>query len=249
MRNVVILSGAGVSAESGIPTFRGEGGLWRSHSAFDLATVEAFERDPSLVWQFYHYRRCVVSKCSPNPAHYAITKLQETFINHGRNLDIITQNIDGFHTRAGAQNVIEMHGGLWNVKRANEYNDASVIDDKYVWNVMNMPICKALDGTEQHIDEQNKVKIATKDLPHDSDGNLLRPAVVLFGEQLDRKVMDKCSSLLEKCDMLIILGTSGVVYPAAGFCEVVMHNYNQSHVAEFNLEPSPNSGAFDFVFE
>ena len=253
MQNVVVLTGAGVSAESGIPTFRGEGGLWRKHSAFDLATLRAFDNDPSLVWQFYHYRRCVVSKCKPNPAHYAITDLQQKFMENNRNFNVITQNIDGLHITANTTDLIEMHGSLWNVKPQNHIGH-TLIDNKYVWEDRNIPICQGLDGTENNISdtenvEDNKVQVPVEELPHDSRGNLLRPAVVWFGEPLDTKVMDRCMTLMENCDMLIIVGTSGVVYPAAGFSEVVMNNYMNSFVAEFNLKRSPNSDMFDFVFE
>ena len=251
MKNVVILSGAGVSQESGIPTFRGEGGLWRKHSAFDLATIDAFNRDPSLVWQFYHYRRCVVSKCEPNPAHYAITDLQQKFIKSGRNLSVITQNIDGLHIKSGTQNLIEMHGSLWNVKPEGIVE--TIADGVNVWQDLNNPICAALDGTENNIGDnpqENQVKIPLKDLPHDSKGRLLRPAVVWFGEQLDSRIMDKCYDLLAECDMFIVIGTSGVVYPAAGFSQIVMNNMGStSFIAEFNLDRSPNSDMFDFVFE
>ena len=180
-----------------------------------------------------------------------LTELQNKFMNKGRDLNVITQNIDGLHVLSGTQDVIELHGSLWNVKPEGVVG--TIIDDKNVWQDVTMPICKALDGTENNIGynpDDNQIKIPLQDLPHDSKGNLLRPAVVWFGEQLDSKVMDKCYQLLGKCDMLIIIGTSGVVYPAAGFSRIVMNNYGQtSFIAEFNLESSPNSSMFDFVFE
>lgn len=109
-KNVVVLTGAGASAESGIPTFRGSGGLWRTFRAQYLATLEAFRRNPSLVWEFYSYRREVVLTKQPNKAHYAIAELQKKFGEQGRNVAVITQNIDGLHQAAGTKEVIELHG-------------------------------------------------------------------------------------------------------------------------------------------
>lgn len=109
-KNVVVLTGAGASAESGIPTFRGSGGLWRTFRAQDLATLEAFHRNPSLVWEFYSYRREVVLTKEPNKAHYAIAGFQKKLRDEGRSVTVITQNIDELHQRAGAEDVIELHG-------------------------------------------------------------------------------------------------------------------------------------------
>ena len=109
-KNVVVLTGAGASAESGIPTFRGSGGLWRTFRAQDLATLEAFHRNPSLVWEFYSYRREVVLTKEPNKAHYAIAEFQKKLKNDGKSVTVITQNIDGLHQRAGTEDVIELHG-------------------------------------------------------------------------------------------------------------------------------------------
>lgn len=107
---VLFLTGAGISAESGIPTFRGAGGLWRTFDATKLATPEAFRANPSLVWEFYHYRRELVLSKKPNPAHFAITKFQKKMRESGKQAWVITQNIDGFHQAAGNQDVVELHG-------------------------------------------------------------------------------------------------------------------------------------------
>ena len=115
-RNVVILTGAGVSAESGIPTFRGAGGLWREYSAVDLATPEAFAANPGLVWEFYHHRRESISRCKPNAGHYAIAAFQRKVAASGGTCTVITQNIDRLHQAAGARDVVEMHGSLWLLK-------------------------------------------------------------------------------------------------------------------------------------
>ena len=109
-KNVVFLTGAGCSAESGIPTFRGAGGLWRRYKATELATPEAFNANPSLVWEFYSYRREVVFTKKPNDAHHAIAEYEKRMTKEGREVHVITQNIDGLHQTAGSKNVIELHG-------------------------------------------------------------------------------------------------------------------------------------------
>jgi len=109
---VVVLTGAGVSAESGIPTFRGKGGLWRNYRAIDLATPQAFHRDPKLVWEFYDWRRGIVAACRPNPAHDTIALLEQTLDD----FTLITQNVDGLHQRAGSQNILTLHGDIWHVR-------------------------------------------------------------------------------------------------------------------------------------
>jgi len=109
---VVVLTGAGVSAESGVPTFRGTGGLWRDFRATDLATPQAFRRDPRLVWEFYDWRRDVIAACEPNPAHHTIALMEQTLPD----FTLITQNVDGLHQRAGSQNVLTLHGDIWIVR-------------------------------------------------------------------------------------------------------------------------------------
>ena len=108
----VVLTSAGISAESGIPTFRGEGGLWEDHRSEDLATPQAFSHDPALVWRFYNWRRSIVAKCAPNAAHILLVEIEQ----HLKNFTLITQNVDGFHRIAGSQKVIELHGSLWRMR-------------------------------------------------------------------------------------------------------------------------------------
>lgn len=115
-KNIVVLTGAGVSAESGVPTFRGAGGLWRKFAAQDLATPEAFARNPSLVWEFYHYRREVMASKHPNPAHIAIAECEKRLKPQNRDVTVITQNIDELHYRAGSKNVLELHGSLFKTR-------------------------------------------------------------------------------------------------------------------------------------
>lgn len=109
MKRIVVLTGAGISSESGIPTFRGEGGLWRNFRAEDLATPQAFRKDPKLVWEWYDWRRGICKKAEPNPAHLALAKLEES----GHEFTLVTQNVDGLHVRAGSRNLIELHGSIW----------------------------------------------------------------------------------------------------------------------------------------
>ena len=115
-RRVVILTGAGVSAESGVPTFRGADGLWRRYRAEDLATPEAFRRDPVLVWEWYDWRRQLIATCQPNPAHFAMAALER----QSRHFLLITQNVDGLHRKAGSRSVVELHGNLWRVRCLEE---------------------------------------------------------------------------------------------------------------------------------
>jgi len=197
-QRVVVLTGAGVSAESGVPTFRGAGGFWRTYQAQDLATPEAFDRDPSLVWEFYHYRREVrplllsivnanfpkvmLSK-SPNPAHLAIAECAERLKAEGRHLRVITQNIDELHTTAGTKDLLELHGSLFRV-RCLECDEVTENRDS--------PICKALEGRGAPDPDAFAARIPEKDLPRckkPSCGGLLRPHVVWFGEGLNGRVV------------------------------------------------------------
>ena len=115
-QNIVVLTGAGVSAESGVPTFRGAGGYWRKYQAQQLASPTAFEQDPSLVWEFYHYRREVMVTKVPNPAHKAIAECEARLKSQGRNVTVVTQNIDELHRKAGSENVLELHGSLFRTR-------------------------------------------------------------------------------------------------------------------------------------
>ena len=115
-KNVVAITGAGISAESGIPTFRGAGGYWRKYQATSLASPHAFQANPSLVWEFYHYRRCAVENCQPNAGHYALAELEALLTENETDFLLITQNVDGLHKVAGSRNLIEIHGSLRKVK-------------------------------------------------------------------------------------------------------------------------------------
>ena len=181
-RKIVVLTGAGVSSDSGIPTFRGEGGLWRNYRAEDLATPEAFARNPLLVWEWYEWRRSLVRNAEPNAAHQAIATLTDALV--------VTQNVDGLHQRAGSQNVIELHGNLFRTRcvRDDTRRDAA----------------EAFEGLP----------------PHCQCGALLRPDVVWFGEMLPEGAFERASHAIRDADLLLVIGTSGVVYPAAGLVSI-----------------------------
>lgn len=209
-RRVVALTGAGISAESGVPTFRGAEGLWRTHRAADLATPEAFARDPALVWEFYNWRRGLISRVAPNPGHAALAELERRVPD----FTLITQNIDGLHRQAGSGHVLEMHGNLWEVR------------------------CTRCHG----LTTDRRVDLGT-DPRCPSCGGLLRPHVVWFGESLDPAVLSQCFSAVRACDVMLVVGTSAVVYPAAALPAEA--RAAGAVVAEINLEPTPLSSVAD----
>lgn len=178
-QRVVVMSGSGISAESGIPTFRGAGGLWRDFRAEELATPEAFRRDPALVWEWYEWRRDLIRRAAPNAAHDALARLPDAAV--------VTQNVDGLHARAGSARVIELHGNIFRVRCVRE-------------------------GVETMREE------AFDAVPPLCDcGALLRPGVVWFGEMLPEEAVASAVGAIHNADLLLVIGTSGVVYPAAGF--------------------------------
>ncbi len=211
-RNVAVLTGAGISAESGVPTFRGEGGLWKQFRAVDLATPEAFSRDSKLVWEFYNWRRELIAPLSPNPGHYALAEMER----RAPRFTVITQNIDGLHKKAGSSRIVELHGNLWWVRCTR---------------------CEALS---------EDLRIPLPALPAcESCGALLRPHVVWFGEMLDPRTMDAAYDAIRACDLMMVIGTSGTVQPAASMG--VQAKRNGATVAEINLEPTPYSDVYDIA--
>lgn len=178
---LLVLTGAGVSAESGIPTFRGEDGLWRNYRAEELATPTAFKNNPELVWEWYEWRRSIIKKTSPNPAHHAIRELEKL----SPEFLLVTQNVDNLHRQAGSQNIVELHG---NILR-NKCSECHKVYDSLPTISSKPPGC--------------------------SCGGLLRPDVVWFGESLSREALDKSFSAASNCDFMLVVGTSGVVEPAA----------------------------------
>jgi NAD-dependent deacetylase len=209
-QRVVVLTGAGVSAESGVPTFRGADGLWRQFRATDLATPQAFARSSKLVWEFYNWRRELLAPLKPNPGHYALAQLE----NQVPEFFLITQNIDGLHHAAGSRRVLEIHGSIWRVRctRCGQVTETHTVP------LPALPACEDCGG-------------------------LLRPHVVWFGETLDTLILVKAYDALSSCQVLLIIGTSGNVEPAASM-GLHAKNYG-TMVVEINLEPTPQSGSYD----
>ncbi|CAI5488469.1 unnamed protein product, partial [Closterium sp. Naga37s-1] len=233
---VAVLTGAGVSAASGVPTFRGAGGLWRTYDATELATPHAFAADPSLVWEFYHYRRSVVARCTPNAGHGALVQLEQRCQREGKAFTLLTQNVDGLHTAAGSRALVELHGCLW---RTRCLTCGDIAENR------TQPICAALDGKGAPSEGAKAASIALKDLPRCTKlpqgaasgrpcNGLLRPDIVWFGECLEPRVVQAAEGAVTGCDLLLVVGTSGVVHPAAGYVRVV--RAAGGRVAEFNAE-------------
>ncbi|XP_039306170.1 NAD-dependent protein deacylase sirtuin-5, mitochondrial [Solenopsis invicta] len=239
--NILILTGSGISAESGVPTFRGAGGFWRKYQAQSLATPEAFAANPSLVWEFYEYRRQVVNKVKPNKAHEAVADFQKRKLAEGKRVSIVTQNIDGLHQRAGATDVLELHGSLYRTRCTKCHN--IVVNE-------NIPICPALAGKGSPDPAIMSSDIPKEELPRceiRGCGALLRPDIVWFGEQLDSNVLEKAHEIVETCDACLVIGTSAIVYPAAMFApQVAQRNVP---VAEFNIEETPATKQVQYHFQ
>ncbi|XP_024619829.1 NAD-dependent protein deacylase sirtuin-5, mitochondrial isoform X4 [Neophocaena asiaeorientalis asiaeorientalis] len=240
-KHIVIISGAGVSAESGVPTFRGAGGYWRRWKAQDLATPQAFARNPSQVWEFYHYRREVVQSKEPNAGHLAIAECEARLGRQGRRVTVITQNIDELHRKAGTKNLLEIHGSLFKTRCTS----CGVVAENY-----KSPICPALSGKGAPEPETQDARIPVEKLPRCEEaacGGLLRPHVVWFGENLDAAILEEAGRELALCDLCLVVGTSSVVYPAAMFAPEV--SARGVPVAEFNIEATPAANRFRFHFQ
>uniref|UniRef100_A0A4W5QE71 NAD-dependent protein deacylase sirtuin-5, mitochondrial n=1 Tax=Hucho hucho TaxID=62062 RepID=A0A4W5QE71_9TELE len=240
-KHVAILTGAGVSAESGVPTFRGEGGFWRKWQAQDLATPGAFSQNPSRVWEFYHYRREVMLTKSPNSAHVAIAECEARLQKQGRRVTVITQNIDELHRRAGSTNILEIHGSLFKTR---------CMSCGHVGVNHKSPICAALEGKGAPDPNTSDAQIPPHDLPRCEQGGcsgLLRPNVVWFGETLDSDILTRVEEELDLCDLCLVVGTSSIVYPAAMFAPQVAAR--GIPVAEFNMEETPATMRFRFHFQ
>ncbi|KAG5449622.1 NAD-dependent protein deacylase sirtuin-5, mitochondrial [Clonorchis sinensis] len=249
-RNVLVITGAGMSAESGVPTFRGAGGLWRNYNAQDLATPYAFYDDPGLVWEFYHYRRELVRKTRPNPGHLALADAEKRFNADRRSFTVVTQNVDGLHGQAGSVNVLELHGNLFKT-RCTKCSDVRVNLDS--------PICPALENRGSPVfDPQLHGHIPEEQLPRChkpiSDkhpdrlcNGLLRPHVVWFGESLDTDVLRRVGIAMTSADACLVVGTSAVVYPAAGFAQELAAR--GVPVAEVNVEVTPATKSLGYFFQ
>ncbi len=200
---IAVLSGAGISAASGIPTFRGESdSLWSRYRPEEMATPEAFARDSELVWKWYDWRRSLIAASSANAAHEALVALEE---RHA--VTIITQNVDGYHQQAGSRNVLEFHGSIW--------------------------IVRCLQCHHEELDRRVPIPILPRCV---KCGGLVRPGVVWFGEGIDPEVHAKSERSAKECDLFLVIGTAGAVYPAARL--VAAARSAGARIVEFNLEPS-----------
>ena len=210
VRNIVVLTGAGISAESGLATFRGPDGLWEGHRVDDVATPQAFARDPDLVHAFYDARRARLAEVGPNAAHRALARLDREWEG---DLLIVTQNVDDLHERAGARRVLHMHGELKSAW-------CLACDRRMPWEsgLADRPPCPACGAA-----------------------GALRPDIVWFGEMPYE--MERIDAALMRADLFVSIGTSGAVYPAAGFVQTARHC--GARTLEMNLEPSLGSYWFD----
>jgi NAD-dependent deacetylase len=206
-QRILFFTGAGLSAESGIPTYRGKGGMWAEYDYEDYACQRAFDRDPEKVWDFHDKRRAKVGACEPNDGHRIIADVQR----ERAGTSVVTQNIDGLHRRSGAIDVVELHGSLWRVRCDKEH---IVRDDTSV--PMSPRQC--------------------------SCGAYFRPDIVWFEDSLDPRTLRRAHELLESCDLLVTVGTSGVVYPAADLPRIAMRS--GATTVEINLDDTPVSSLY-----
>jgi NAD-dependent deacetylase len=213
-RSVTVLTGAGISADSGVPTFRGAEGLWKNFRPEELASPDAFARDPKLVWEWYNWRRELLATKFPNPAHEALVQLEVLLPDFW----VITQNVDGLHAAAGTQHLSEIHGNIWKVRCTQCHQ----ITENHEVPLPFPPSCAKCGG-------------------------LLRPHIVWFGESLAAEDLEYSYAALQRCDILLIIGTSGVVYPAASFAPVAKDH--GALVVELNLDATPNSSIVDVSFQ
>jgi NAD-dependent deacetylase len=204
---VAVLTGAGISAESGVPTFRGEGGLWRNYRPEQLATPEAFRRDPALVWEWYAWRRELIGACAPNLAHEMLAEMEAALPDFA----LITQNVDGLHQAAGSRNVLELHGNIWRTR------------------------CTRCEDTL----EDHRVPLPKIPLHCSKCGGLLRPDVVWFGESLPSEVLEAAWAAAGHCRVMLVIGTSAVVHPAASLPLLALRN--GARLVEVNPAETPLS--------
>ena len=210
---MLVLTGSGVSAESGVPTFReAQSGLWENFNPLELATPEAFLRDPELVWRWYRWRRELVDDVNPNPGHFAIAELSDLV----GNLTLVTQNVDGLHQKAGSADVIEYHGNLFATRC---FTEGVIVEEPADDADPRCPMC----------------------------GGHLRPGVVWFGEAIPPAAMRAADAAARDCDVFMSIGTSSLVWPAAGLAELAMRS--GATIIEINLDATPLTGQSHFVLQ
>jgi NAD-dependent deacetylase len=210
-QSVVALTGAGISAESGIPTFRGPGGLWRDFKPEQLATPEAFSADPDLVWEWYEWRRRLIAAALPNPGHLALAAFERC----ARDFVLVTQNVDGLHDRAGNERIVKLHGDIW--------------------------IDRCLDCDAEETVRFDDARVVSSHLC--GCGGLLRPGVVWFGEALPPDAWRAAEQAVRRAEVVLVIGTSSVVYPAAGL--IPLAQAAGAKVIEVNPEETVFSGEID----
>jgi NAD-dependent deacetylase len=208
--NVAVLTGSGISAESGVPTFRGADGLWKEHKPEELATPEAFARDPKLVWEWYDWRRQIIANAVPNAAHKALVKLEIA----KRGFTLITQNVDGLHDLAGSGKMLKLHGDIWRMR------------------------C-----TDCGANFPNRRVPLPKIPPHCACGGLARPGVVWFGEPLPEGMMKEAEHAAASAEVLLVIGTSAVVFPAASL--IPYARQAGARVVEINTEETAATALVD----
>lgn len=208
-KRVTVLTGAGISAESGIPTFRGADGIWAKYDYRKLATPEGFRADPQLVWEWYQLRQIEMKKAKPNPAHETIAEMEK----HYPEFSVLTQNIDGMHERAGNRNVVELHGNIWRMRCPRDGTMMRLSDPV----VEIPPLCQC--------------------------GSIMRPDVVWFGEPLSDEVADSASRAASQSEVMFVVGTSAVVYPAAAL--PILTKNSGGLVIEINIEETEVSSYAD----
>ncbi len=214
--SITVLTGAGISSESGIPTFREKEGLWKNYNPEELASPHAFKANPKLVWEWYDWRRQIIAKAEPNPAHKALVKLEK---NKKEGFTLITQNVDGLHKKAGNKNIVELHGNIWEIR---------------------CPSCNLFE---------TNFEVPLTRIPPlcNRCGSLMRPNVVWFGEIIPMPLIDKSIYAIENSQVMLIVGTSGIVEPAASMG--LMAKKTGKTVIEVNLNPTPNSSIYDFYIQ
>lgn len=228
-KRIAVLTGAGVSAESGLGTYRDNGGLWDNYDPMEVASIEGWYRNPGLILDFYNMQRRKLTEARPNDAHRLIAELEQNYI-----VDVITQNVDNLHERAGSTHVVHLHGETTKVRPENTFNDEDGFSEKYVFDI---------GGDEIHLGDKG------------ANGAQLRPHIVFFGEAVPK--MEQAIDLVEKADIVLIVGTSLQVYPAAGLyryasydtpvyiidpAEVPLHDPRIKHIRKVATE-----GMKDFI--
>ena len=209
---VAVLTGAGISAESGLATFRGAGGLWEGHRVEEVATPFAFERDPRLVWRFYNARRANLATVQPNPGHKALVALEDRL--GSERFALVTQNVDGLHRAAGSRHVLELHGSILRVRCTG----CGQIEERGTEALPEIPRCFVCN-------------------------QLLRPDVVWFHEMLPQDIWMEAEAAVRKCQCFLVVGTSAVVYPAAGLIDLARDS--GARVIEINIIPTEASAYVD----